>query len=214
MQEVLQELEDIRAVCHQHAATVASSTGRTEADLPAGVFGMCYNKATLTLELTSHYAAIWSQTYVLPLDQIARNKQENAERIILISKSLYIHCLSSIEYAAKESLPLMAGGLKVPGSRIYRSGIIAAAAKAGIVSPEDHRLWAQAIEIRNMLVHNNGIADRHTSFPLPRGSISASPGQMAQGNLHSFPLLTRWVIDSFARLFLKPILNQECETKD
>jgi hypothetical protein len=64
----------------------------------------------------------------------------------------------------------------------------------------DELPWEGVIQVRNMLVHNNGIADVTATYQIPNGpTITLTAGAMTQGNLRFFPELLLWSVDGFGR---------------
>jgi len=60
-----------------------------------------------------------------------------------------------------------------------------------------YELWVGITELRNALVHNNGVADKTASYIFPDVRIEFSDGQMARGGILLFPALVDWVVDAY-----------------
>ena len=201
MQSVIDLVNSIKDTSVARHSMVINKLGITENDQPAGAFGMCHNYAILTLELLHAYKNVWTRASVANVD-IERTRQENGERVILITKSLFIHCMSSIEYGAKETLTSHPSLLPLGNSRIYLRRIMELSNMHSLITAEEKALWIGAVEVRNCLTHNNGIADCTMACSFPDLTVQMSDGKMVRGTLDFFPRLTQWAIDAFGQWVL------------
>ncbi len=197
MADVLQRVATIRAKGLQYQNELATRFGIPLGDPPIGGLGICHNTATLTLELLSFYNDIWAKIDPKTVTNAAQARQQNAERVMLVTKAFYILALSGFEFAAKNGLPLRSNKLMLGGGRIYLGSIMGASRDANLISQNTFELWSGAIELRNTLVHNNGIADRTATYQFPDVKIELRQGQMATDGLLFFAALTDWATDSF-----------------
>jgi hypothetical protein len=169
-------------------------------DAPIGALNMANQYAIVALELLSHYKAIWDRMPPGAVPDPARTRQENAERVITITKAVFILTLSAMEFGAKQALAGEPSKLPLGGDRVYLRRIIAKSREKGWLPIADETGWRGVIELRNTLVHNNGIAETTEDFALPNGpTISLVSGRMIQGNLRFLPEVTLWASDAFAK---------------
>jgi hypothetical protein len=199
MQSLIDSVNSIKNLALARQLSVANKLGIPEDDPPAGVFAMCYNHVIQAFELLDFYARIWSQVIVANAGEIERSRQENAQRVIMATQNMFIHCMSSIEFGAKQALALHPGLIPLTGSRIYLRRIIESSNERGFVADEDKSLWLGAVEVRNCLIHNNGIADCNANYSFPELDVQMVDGRVIRGTLHFFPRLTHWAIDAFSR---------------
>lgn len=98
MEEIIKRCFDIRNTSREYSIKFREP----EVILPeykGGCFSMIFNHSTLTLEVLDHYSTIWKSVITNKSnEQIEEAKQENGERIISITKSLFISSMSAIEY--------------------------------------------------------------------------------------------------------------------
>jgi hypothetical protein len=171
-------------------------------DPPLEAFGIFFNNATLAVELTSFYQAAWGQLPVhgLSPEQITQKRNENGERLTLLSKSMFMWAMSAMEFATKRALAKYPGVVKTKGKvKDLRLGeIIQHSADAGLID-QAHRIpWFGANTIRNRIVHNNGYADRTATLEFSNGlRIVMEDGNMIVGTIMTFPHLTSWLIGEY-----------------
>jgi hypothetical protein len=167
---------------------------------PVGGFNMVNQHAIIALETLSYYHGVWSKVSAGSVADPWRARQENAERVNIITKAMFILSMSAFEFTAKETIKSRPRNLPLKQGRVYLRNIIGASIRAGLIDPADEQPWEGVIELRNILVHNNGIADKTATYQLLGGpSIALMAGGMAQGNLKFFPKLLLWTIEAFAR---------------
>lgn len=199
MREVLEDVGRVRATAARLQADLAERFGVPEGDPPVGGLGICFNNTTLTLELLDHYSAIWSKVASVPPAELARSRQENAERVTLVSKALFVLSMSGFEFSAKAAMAVRPGKIVTPRGRIYLRDIMRASQDRGLIDSALGTLWEGAIRTRNNLVHNNGIAENNMTYAFPQVTVTMVQGRMMQGNLRFFALLTEWCVEAYAR---------------
>jgi|SRR5712664_1146787 len=197
MADVVQRVATVRENALHHQRDLAKRFKIPLDDPPISGLGICHNTATLTLELLAFYNDIWRRIDPKTVQDVARARDENAQRVMLVTKALYILALSGFEFAAKSALPLRPKKLALGGGRIYLGSIMGASKDAKLISEGTYNLWSGAIELRNTLVHNNGIADRTTTYQFPDVKIELRQGQMATDGLIFYAALTDWATQSF-----------------
>lgn len=182
------------SVAAEHQVQLAKELNISEHDHPIGAFGMCYNSAVLSFELLGFYYTFW-QNMQVPQSKIEETKKENAERVIEITKWLFIHCMSCIEHNAKEFVK-QDTRFNFSG-RIYLKSIIKQSLNLGLISQNDYDIWTKIIFIRNSTVHNNSICENNETLTLPSLTIQMHTNQMLEGPLSVYLSLTEWIINAF-----------------
>jgi hypothetical protein len=200
MHDVFALLDQVRVRTAQANDSLAARHGLGAGDPPINALNMVNQYAVMAMELTSFYFEVWSKLRPDQLLDPEATKRENGERIVGLTKSAFIMSVSSLEFAAKSAIVARPSRLPAPTGRVYLRKIIKDSDRAGLIAHAEDSPWEGIIEVRNVLVHNNGIADRDASFTIPGGpTIQLKSGKMTQGNLRFFPELTLWAVDSYSR---------------
>lgn len=169
-------------------------------DPPIAGFNMANQYAVIALELLTFYRNVWSAIPAATVSNPERSRRENGERVLTITKAAFILTVSAFEFSAKQAITTKPGKLPTMEGRTYLRRIMAESLKAGIIPPTDATPWEAVSEVRNVLVHNNGIADRTVTYEMPLGpTVVLATGAMTQGNLRFFPELSLWCVEAFAR---------------
>ncbi len=198
MLDVLQAVDRVRQKARQRQDALSQHYLTPATDPPLGGLGMCFNNATLCLELLSYYHKLWAKLSAAEFPDPEQTRQQNAERVTLVTKSMFVLSMSGFEYSAKQALATDPGRLPLRRGRVYLSGIMRASAKVGLISAQTDTLWRGATEVRNSLVHNNGIAEKTITYVYPGTTAVLKAGRMSQGNLLFFAALTEWMVNAFA----------------
>jgi hypothetical protein len=111
--------------------------------------------AAQLLELLSFYNQVWSSLVSNAVSDAARARQENAERVITITKAVFILAPSAFEFSAKQAVASRPGRIAPITGRLYLRKIIHQSIVAGLLPAADDVPWDGVIQVRNMLVHNN-----------------------------------------------------------
>jgi hypothetical protein len=200
MQDVLSLVNAIRVRSAELQDGLAAKHKVPPGEPPLGAFAMCNQYAVLTLELLSFYNQVWSALRAPEGPDLDRTRQENGERIISITKACFVLSLSAIEFSAKHAIVNIPGRVPPLAGRVYLRKIISATVNAGRISATDETVWDGCSEVRNTIVHNNGIAERDLAFALPSGTqVQLQRGLMMRGNLRLLPELTQWSVEAFGR---------------
>ena len=175
---------------------------------------MVSNHVLLSLEILKWYYSLWDKgVRAVSLEQLKEGvlkveprpvdeiKQENAKRVIEVLKSLYLLSMSSIEYSAKQAIQTrpahcLSQSLR-QRRRLYLSDIVQKSEHLGLIDDSALNEWKHLIFLRNVVVHNNGISDRDTDIQIEGMELLARNGQMVQGKLDTFAVLTRATIRLF-----------------
>ena len=196
MKDVLKEYRDLRGKAQTHGNQVSNALGIQTHEMPAGVFGMVFNDLTLALELLYYYFNIWGKQTTTACASVEEARTQNAQRVIAIQKMVFIATMSSFEFCAKECInnnPQRLGSLH---GRVYLKGIMEKSKDNSIIPHSDFTLWEGVVNLRNALVHNNGISEIDAVYNYPQCTLTMENGKMTQGDLRLFSGLTEWVLDS------------------
>ena len=200
MQDVITLVDQARARSVALNDQLAEKHGLTSGDIPISGLNMANQHCVLALESLLNYSNLWRGPLVntsVTTDQLRR---ENAQRVVALTSSSFISSLSAFEFCAKQSIALHAQKLQPLQGRIYLRKIIKQSVLAGVIPATDESSWEGVIELRNALVHNNGIAEQTRSYAVPgTQGISFTSGQMTEGTLKFFPQVQFWTIEAFAR---------------
>lgn len=170
---------------------------------PETSFNQIFNTATIVAEVLDYYYYIWSKEYKMPPLMIEELREDNAEKILEITKWAFIQSMSVIEFNMKRLLrelnnPLLKPkpGEKPALKNIRLSQIIEESRKTKLISETYYPTWDCAIKVRNALVHNNAIADRVMSYEVGGQRIEFIEGKTLKGNMSIFMSLIHSVTDA------------------
>jgi predicted metallo-beta-lactamase superfamily hydrolase len=177
---------------------------------------MISNHATLTAELLSYYLRIW-QTPPAPMpstEEIERLREQNWQRVNEITKWFYVASVSSFEYSAKkvvkdvqtEAAQKLRQELQ-RHKRLYLSSITRAAREVGLITDEQHQTWKGLIAVRNIVVHNNAVADATQQHKIGSLQIHFHKGEMLKGDLTFFVNLGETLVEQY-RYWLEIVLHK------
>jgi len=200
MEKILQSYIDLRKKSKNYGDNLATSKPKIE-----DVFAMIFNNVTLVFEILDNYYSYWKKKYAgIPQQKIDELKQQNAERVMEITKWSFTHALSSLEYSAKKIIKNISRtkfqDLKnrlQSGKRVYLSGIMEKSKDSGLITKDDYDCWEGIIYLRNCLIHNNGVADKDKTFTIRTINIKCENGKMIQGKLDTFYNLTDVSVDLY-----------------
>jgi len=207
MEELINRTWELRKKCREHGDQVNQLLDQPSdiQDPRSGCFPMIFNTSTMYLELLSYYHDIWGKPHVRSTpEEIEKAKQQNAERCVMLLKSLFVMSMSSIEFSAKASIayygnhPLACSLLANRGRFVYLSNIMKKSQTKGLITESAYHDWDGLIAIRNCMVHNNGIPDRDDSYTIGKLSVVATKDKMLQGKLEFFLDLTDSAVDRYS----------------
>lgn len=192
-------LDQVRTRTADLNDSLAAKYAMKPGDAPIGAFNLINELAVVAMELLTHYENEWQKIPAASVD--AERRQEWAERIITLTKSTFVLGMSAIEFSAKQALIVRPKKVVLPKARrVYLGAIIQSSAKVGVTVTADAEGWEGVIEVRNLVVHNNGIADKSVTYPIAGGpNIVLVAGAMTKGNLRFFAELTLWSVEAFGR---------------
>lgn len=156
-------------------------------------FGSIFNNSTLTLELLDLYYGIWKNATVTVGQDIDLIKKQNFERVILITKWLFIFSLSGIESSIKKlilnSKNTKLNDLKLKiksNNKIHLDQILKNMKDTQRINLDQYNNWATAIYVRNVMIHNDGIAYDDADYFLKDFKIHLEKNKMMQGKIDFF----------------------------
>jgi hypothetical protein len=121
----------------------------------------------------------------------------------MFCKWLFFESLLSIEYSTKQSVATYGKGspaadlAKTKGKYVYLSNIMRNSHQLNLIDDNEYNDWQNLIFLRNHLVHKNGVSDCNRVFDIGATRIEASTGQMMQGKLDLFAILTEVSIERY-----------------
>lgn len=174
-----------------YAEIIDSEVADRENDFRSMCIWNIHNRVMITKEIVGFYRSSWSRIEV-PLEL----EPELNERIMIVTKDLYVDAVSSIEKAVKDCT----GAYKESGLRekslegnknyLYLRNIINASADLGYISYETYRDWEELLIMRNLVTHNNCVSDRKGIFELDGITIVMRPNRMMKGPPETFVSMT------------------------
>ncbi len=170
------------------------------ANRPNDFRSMCfyniYNRGVLTREIVTLL-----EKSVRPFQEEDVSQQET-ERLMIVTRGLFTDTMSSIEKAAKDCLPaywmndIKEAALK-GNSYLYLRYIIYASADKDLVSEKELKEWENVFLMRNLVIHNNSVADRSMVFEMDDLKISMRPDRMMKGPANTFVILSEKAVELF-----------------
>lgn len=200
MKEILDYVQDIREKAHSIGEEVSTLMGIKPDEMPAGVFAILFNYSTILLELLSHYFDAWSKKTNTRCSTVEEAKKENEERVVSMQKMIFIQMLSAIEYSFKDYVkqnPMKIGKFN---KRIYLKKIMEVSKKENIISDSIFKMWEGVIELRNTLVHNNGISEKTETYNYPECKIEFSANNNDTREFKIISSFNNMAIDRFQRM--------------
>jgi len=199
MQDLVNIVNQIRVLSAESQIALSKKYSMQPGDPPFGAFAMCNQQSIIALELLSYYLNVWSKVSSSSLPDPDQTRQENAERVVTLTKAMFVFSVSGMEFDAKNAIKAFPTKIPPISGRIYLRRIISQSAKAKLITSTDEEMWEGAIETRNIIVHNNGISEVTKEYSYPNGlKISLNAGKMTRGNLKFFAELTHWTVQAYS----------------
>lgn len=197
MDAVLEELNVFLTKAKVYAEKIDSEIADRENDFRSMCFWNVYNRAVLTKEVVTFYNTTW-KSMDIPVDL----GPEFTERIVTVTRDMFVDTVSSIEKAAKDSVKAYKRSMLREKSMegrnyLYLRNIIAASVEMSYISKEDFQEWEDILVMRNLVTHNNSVADRSKVFEINGLKLSMRPNRMMKGPPVTFVKLTSRVLDLF-----------------
>ena len=194
---VAEELKSLADECNDIAKQVSEVIAKPGNDIRKMCFWNIHNRVKLSEEIMTMYERIWSN---MPSGMINDdNRDEISDRVMTITKDLYVDVLSTIEKNMKDSLKFYTqSGLKESAlkrtSHLYMRNILLSCLESKLIDKEIFEDWDVLLIIRNLAAHNNSVADRDGRFRIGDMVISMRAGRMMKGPLDTYVILTARVI--------------------
>ena len=197
MISVSEDLDRFLAKVKGYAEYVDNEIADRENDFRSMCFWNIYNRAVMTKEIVTFYTRTWEKIDV-PIDL----GPEITERIATVTKDLFVDTVSSIEKASKDCVnAYKLSGLRdrsmIGKSYLYLRNIISSSVELGYTTEDDGKEWDNILLMRNLVTHNNSVADRSMVFEVNGLRISMRPNRMMKGPSNTFVVLTDRVTDLF-----------------
>ena len=146
MDAVLEELNVFLAKAKVYAEKIDSEIADRENDFRSMCFWNVYNRAVLTKEVVTFYNTTW-KSMDIPVDL----GPEFTERIVTVTRDMFVDTVSSIEKAAKDSVKAYKRSMLREKSMegrnyLYLRNIIAASVEMSYISKEDFQEWVDLVE--------------------------------------------------------------------
>lgn len=175
---------------------VESHFANRQNDFRSMCFYNIYNRGILTREIVTLL-----EKSVRPFQEEGNESQE-LERLMIVTRGLFTDTMSSIEKAAKDCIPAYwMNDIKEKAlensSYLYLRYIIYASAEKGLVSQKQLKEWDSVFLMRNLVMHNNSVADRSMVFELDDLKISMRPDRMMKGPSTTFVILSEKAVELF-----------------
>lgn len=203
--DLFPELKSILELSGNYAEDVSERISDRPNDIRAVCFWSIRNRTKITEEILSFYDRSWKDTGIDVNDEDINS--ELVERIITVTKNLFVDVVSMIEKTAKETLEMYpANDLKRKAlenrNYLYLRNILQASSDSGLISEEDLEEWDDILVMRNLVAHNNSVSDRSKKFMVSGVTISMRPGRMMKGPLGTFIILSERIMTLFYQWIL------------
>lgn len=197
---VAEDLIRLVAECKEYADAVEKEIAEPGNDLRKMCFWNIHNRVKITEEIMVMYERVWGSSSFPDVDE--KISEELVERIVTITKDLYVDVVSIVEKTMKDSLRFYSkSGLKEAAlrktSHLYMRNILFCAMESGLIDQDRFREWDELLVLRNLAAHNNSIADRQDRFEIEGITVSMRPGRMMKGPINVFVVLTGRLIVLF-----------------
>ena len=194
---VTKDLDDFLVKVKGYAEFVDNEIADRENDFRSMCFWNIYNRAVMTKEIVTFYTKAWENMDV-PIDL----GPEITERIVTVTRDMFVDTVSSIEKASKDCVnAYKLSGLKersmVGKSYLYLRTIISSSVDMGYTTESQGQEWDDILLMRNLVTHNNSVADRSKVFEVEGLKISMRPNRMLKGPSNTFVVLTDRVTELF-----------------
>ena len=194
---VTKDLDDFLVKVKGYAEFVDNEIADRENDFRSMCFWNIYNRAVMTKEIVTFYTKAWENMDV-PIDL----GPEITERIVTVTRDMFVDTVSSIEKASKDCVnAYKLSGLKersmVGKSYLYLRTIISSSVDMGYTTESQGQEWDDILLMRNLVTHNNSVADRSKVFEGEGLKISMRPNRMMKGPSNTFVVLTDRVTELF-----------------
>ncbi len=185
-------MEEVSAM----ALAVDSEVADREKDPRSMCFWNIRNRTLIAQETLAFYYRAWAGHGLM--------EEEMSERIMVVTRNLFVDVVSSVEKGAKDSVKIyqpygMLKTVNVRSGRAHLREIIWASTDLGIIDEKDSKTWDGILLMRNLAIHNNSVSDRSCVLMLEGLKISMRPDRMMKGPLSTFIVLSSMTVTLFYR---------------
>lgn len=197
---VAKDLHFLNDNVHEYAVSIERDVATKENDPRTMCFWNLCNRIKISEEIMTFYERSWGSDSFPDVDEDTEN--ELVDRVITITKDLFIDVVSAVEKSLKDSLAQYPkSGLKeaalMKSSHLYIRNILQCCNEKGILNDADFREWDDILVMRNLAAHNNSIADRSKKYIVKDITISMRPGRMMKGPLNTFIVLSDRIMELY-----------------
>lgn len=198
MLENISDLIDLSASYAQMVEDYEALPQRRE--LLGSLWG-AYNRIVITQEVLLFYLQAWGSPRldVKGLDEVSIG-EEMTDRVLTVTRGLFVDIMSIAEKGCKA----MASEDRdftdeaMCGRRfLYLRYILRHSEREGLIDRYALREWEDLMNIRNLVVHNDSIADRPSRLQVGGIVISMRPGRMMKGPLGTFVILSEMALSLY-----------------
>jgi len=198
--DIISEVHGLLETSEHYASEVEKNIADKKNDVRAMCFWNIRNRIMIAEEILNFYDRSWKGMGVSINDENLGN--EMIERIITVTKNLFVDVVSTIEKTSKEAVTIYSleklKDISMKNSNyLYMRNILSASQELGLVSKETMEEWDDVIVMRNLVAHNNSMSDRSKKFIISDITISMRPGRMMKGPLNTFLVLSERTITLF-----------------
>lgn len=202
---LLDELVRVAAACHKLATSLSEEFGLADSMAPIGAVNIIKNRLIACAEVIDGFYAKWaSPAYAAAVTTtdtpIEKTHADNKARVAIQLCDLIVGAMSAIEFQARQTLVLYPGILTLdPESRPYWKAFIGRSHAVGMIDAARMSEWEGLLEIRNMIVHNNGVADKDLTIALANGfSVGLRKGSLTMvSDMRDVPLAIDWIAQAY-----------------
>ena len=196
--DMISEVQRLLDISENYARDVENISDRKN-DKRSMCFWNIHNRIRITQEILNFYDRYWKDANI---EMTGENGNEMIERIVTVTKNLFVDIVSMIEKTSKESVDIydMSELRKLSlGDRnyMYMRNILHASSELGIISKGSMEEWDDILVMRNLAAHNNSESDRSRKFMISDIVISMRPGRMMKGPLNTFLVFSERSITLF-----------------
>ena len=186
--------------CEQYAESVARDIADKDNDPRSMCLWNIHNRMMISGEIMTFYERSWGSDDFPEVDDDTVG--ELVERVMVVTRDLYVDVVSAIEKAVKDSVGIyLNSGLKEDAlkmsSHLYLRNIMVCSQKKGIIDRRTFNEWDDLLIMRNLAAHNNSISDRNKRCEIAGIVVSMRAGRMMKGPLNTFIALTQRIIELF-----------------
>jgi hypothetical protein len=197
---IAQDAHALLDVTKTYAEDIARDVANRQSDPRSMCFWNIHNRVKVTEETLRFYESYWGSERFPEVDEGAEG--ELVERVMTVTKDLFVDVVSAVEKAAKDCVAIYASsGLieksKEKGSYLYLRNIMWASSVLGYIQEAEAAEWEDILTVRNLVTHNNSVSDRSKRCEVGGVVIAMRPGRMMKGPMNTFVALAGRTIELF-----------------